>query len=178
MEREKIPSSVLATVCSLVLILSIALPLFNDPGTLSNLDGSVGKMDHGSLWKSLDPISCMMYSIGDYTCHQMESRSLIINKNQLFLCIREYFLIIGVDLGALITVIIWPLIKRINSTILLILLFFTLLTIIEWYVEHTMDTNMPIIRALSSIISGFAGAFIIAKIIQLEYWLLKRDYRN
>jgi uncharacterized membrane protein len=78
-------------------------PYMNEPGTLVALDGLVGPHDSPVDFDKLDPVSRFMYNAGDSQCHQRESRSLILNGNQMPFCARcvaiYTFMAVGVALS-------------------------------------------------------------------------------
>ena len=78
-------------------------PYMNEPGTLVGLDGFVGTHDSPIDFSDLDPVSRFMYNAGDSQCHQKESRTVILNDNQMPFCARDVaiytFMAIGIALS-------------------------------------------------------------------------------
>ncbi len=63
-------------------------PFMAEAGTLTGLDGLVGPHDHEDLFEDLAPVARWMYDAGDSQCHQKESRSILLNGNQMPFCAR------------------------------------------------------------------------------------------
>ena len=80
-------------------------PFMNEPGTLLGLDGLVGPHDSPVDFDDLDPVSRFMYRAGDSQCHQRQSRSIVLNDNQMPFCARcvaiYTFMAAGVALSVL-----------------------------------------------------------------------------
>ncbi len=151
-------------VYSAVLIAFIAIPLFNNPGTLTNLDGDVGKLDHPELWKSFDFFTGKVYSLCDYCCHQKMDRSLVLNGNQLPLCIRDMFLMVGMAIGFYCFSCKTPHIrgKMVISVVLMSI------CPIEWYYEYLFNLNYPVLRMIVSVITGFGFPMFLSWLIDFE----------
>ena len=162
---------VYGAVCTAVLIISITVTFLNTAGTITHLDGIIGRIDHGNLWNALDPISNLIYSVGDYCCHQEADRSLVFNGNQMPICIRETFLFLGMALGFLVlsTRSFLPAEQRFVLCTILILF-----TPLEWGMEHYLDVGSSLFRAIVSVMSGFAFAGFMSAILEKEYVLLTR----
>lgn len=158
-------------LCSAVLLINISVTLLNPTGSISNLDGIIGKIDHGTLWNTLDPISNLFYTIGYYCCHQEGARSLSLNGNQMPICIREIFLLLGMAVGFLIlsTHTVLPAKERFILCTVLILI-----TPMEWGIEHYLGFSSQAVRAIVSVITGFAFAGFLSAILEKEYALLAK----
>ena len=63
-------------------------PLMAEPGTLTHLDGFVGVRDHNETFEDLNPVARWMYRAGDSQCHQIQSRTVMINGNEMPFCAR------------------------------------------------------------------------------------------
>lgn len=90
------------------LITIITAPFTIPPGTLRDLDGNANKMDYQNRWEDLNLYARVVYSLGDYNCHQKSSRSYYLNENQLPVCSRDTGLAIGFVFGSLLFVIAIP----------------------------------------------------------------------
>jgi len=85
----------------LVLVVSFFVaPATLEPGTVIGLDGRANAMDYQDIWKDLSPFHFMIYSFGDFNCHQIEHRTIIINGNQMPVCARDVGIFMGVLFGA------------------------------------------------------------------------------
>ncbi|MGE4274726.1 MAG: DUF2085 domain-containing protein [Candidatus Methanomethylophilaceae archaeon] len=93
-------ANLLFAVFGLLLLCVVLAPLLAPSGTMTDLDGRVGTVDHEESWEVLDPFTGMVYRVGDYFCHQISERSLTINDNQLPLCARDLGVLAGFVLGA------------------------------------------------------------------------------
>lgn len=163
---------VFGAACTAALSLSILVCFLNPSSTLTDLDGIIGRMDHGSQWEKLDILSNILYSIGDYCCHQETARSLVFNGNQMPMCIRETFLFLGMIIGffLLSSHTYLPAKERFILCTVLILL-----TPLEWGIEHYLGLGSSAVRAVVSVISGFAFAGFLSAILEVEYRMLGRS---
>ena len=77
-------------------------PYMAEEGTLLDLDGFVGYRDHNDTFDDLNPVARFMYRAGDSQCHQKESRTILLNGNEMPFCARcvaiYTFLAIGMAL--------------------------------------------------------------------------------
>jgi len=162
---------IFGAACGAVLILSILVCLLNTSGTIIDLDGIIGKIDHQEKWNQLDILSNILYSIGDYCCHQETARSLVFNGNQMPMCIRETFLFLGMAAGFFILSrrTVMPVKERFVLCVVLIML-----TPLEWGLEHYLDIGNSVLRAAVSLVSGFAFAGFLSAILEFEYGILDR----
>lgn len=88
-------------ILGLILVLSIFIaPATMEPGTVRHLDARANAMDYQDEWKELSPFHAVVYSFGDFNCHQKEDRTIIINDNQMPVCARDTGIFIGVLFGA------------------------------------------------------------------------------
>ena len=160
---------IFGTACGAVLILSVLVCFLNASGIIIDLDGIIGKIDHQEKWNDLDILSSLFYTIGDYCCHQETARSLVLNGNQMPMCIREIFLFLGMAIGFLLLsqhTYLSPKERFVLCTLLI------LLTPLEWDIEHYLGLGSSIIRAIVSVISGFAFAGFLSAILEVEYRIL------
>ena len=162
---------VFGTACAAVLSLSVLVAYLNQSGSLIDLDGTIGRMDHPDMWNNLDILSSLLYSTGDYCCHQETARSLVLNGNQMPMCIRETFLFLGMAAGFLIlsSGSYLPVKER-----FLLCTFLILLTPLEWYAAHYLGFDSPVLRAIVSLISGAGFAGFLSAILEKEYEYLGR----
>lgn len=74
-------------------------PLTIAPGSVGGLDGRANVMDYGVRWADLPGFASVVYAIGDFTCHQMASRSWSLNGNQLPVDVRMTAAFFGAVIG-------------------------------------------------------------------------------
>ena len=73
-------AAVIIFLLDLVLVVSLFLaPVTLEPGTVRHLDGRPNAMDYQENWKEMGPFHLVIYSFGDFNCHQKEERTIIIN---------------------------------------------------------------------------------------------------
>jgi len=85
----------------LILVVSFFVaPATLEPGTVIGLNGRANAMDYQDLWKDMDPFHFLIYTFGDFNCHQIQERTIIIHGNQMPVCARDVGIFIGVLFGA------------------------------------------------------------------------------
>ena len=85
----------------LLLVVSLFLaPATLEPGTVIGLDGRANAMDYQEIWEDLSPFHYVVYTFGDFNCHQIEHRTIIINGNQMPVCARDTGIFMGILFGA------------------------------------------------------------------------------
>ncbi|MCQ2079375.1 MAG: DUF2085 domain-containing protein [archaeon] len=156
------------------LVLSVALPFMNTAGLLTHLDGRVNVIDHAGLWSGLDPLTSLVYTIGDFGCHQEQTRTILLNDNEMPFCIRETFLLVGIVSGFLAI----ALSKRMRSmstrNLFVIGAVLVLLTLAEWTFENQTSIDIPQIRAVVSVLSGIGVPLVLRALLVWETGLLDR----
>ncbi len=90
---EKRPKVLTLNLIALIILVIWAglmwvTPFMAETGTLTGLDGLVGPHDHEDVFEDLTPVARWMYDAGDSQCHQKESRSILLNGNQMPFCAR------------------------------------------------------------------------------------------
>ena len=138
------------------LLLIVITPLLYPAGTFIKLDGKPMVLDHD--WGSYGA-GGIVYAIGDILCHQEGARTFFLNSNQLPFCIRDVGLLIGFVIG-LAVVLRNSLSSRDNRKLLLGLILLVP-TAAEYAVEHTFDMDLPELRFILGIVSGFGAALIV-----------------
>ena len=138
------------------LLLIVVTPLLYPFGTFVDLDGSAGILDHN--WGSYGA-GGIVYAIGDLLCHQEAARSFFLNGSQLAFCIRDVGLLSGFITG-LVFVIHEGIASRDNKR-LLIGIALLIPTAIEYACEHAFDMDLPELRFVFGILSGFGAAIIV-----------------
>lgn len=145
----------------IAVVMLFVTPLINPFGSFTELDGSVGIIDHLDLWKEKDPITCITYFIGDFFCPQQLSRSFELNGSQLAFCSRDVSILIGFIIGCFISFTRKTSeIKIKNATIMLGTAF--ILMMLDWSVQHFAELNIAATRIITGCIFGIAVAILIA----------------
>ncbi len=139
------------------LVLISLTPLLYPYGTFVDLDGSAGILDHD--WGGYGA-GGIVYAIGDMLCHQEAARSFFLNGSQLAFCIRDMGLLIGLTIGLAVTV--REGIKSSENKRLFIGILLLIPTAIEYACEHAFDLDLPELRFILGIISGFGAAMILS----------------
>ena len=102
---------VLAIVCA---------PISIEPGTVRGLDGQANVLDYAPLWRSLPTFAGIVYTLGDVNCHQMESRTWLVNGNQMPIDARMTAASVGALVGLALAMIM-PASARVRDAISMIL---------------------------------------------------------
>lgn len=79
-------------------------PFMAETGTLVELDGWVGYRDHNETFEDLNPVARAMYRSGDSQCHQKESRTILLNGNEMPFCARCVAIYTFMAIGMALTV--------------------------------------------------------------------------
>lgn len=143
-----------------LLVLFLISPYLFPPGSFIGLDGSPTVIDHG--WQGLSGIG---YLLGDIICHQQSSRSIMLNGNQMPICIRDLGLLIGLVAG--LTICYLADLRLSGRRVPLVGLALVVITGVEWCLEYVMG-DMPVPRIASGIVSGIGAAMILG-------WLLYKE---
>jgi uncharacterized membrane protein len=99
MKFRKVPL-IFLILAMLNLITMFTAPFTIPPNSVSGLDGNANIIDHSDLWGDLNPYAALVYTMGDFSCHQKESRSFFLNDNQMPVCARDVGLAFGFIIGA------------------------------------------------------------------------------
>jgi uncharacterized membrane protein len=59
------------------------VPFTLPPGTVKDLNGYANRVDHAHLWATLPPYQQVIYYLGDVQCHQISSRTIYLNGNEM-----------------------------------------------------------------------------------------------
>ncbi len=106
---------VFSIILAMVLV-SVAILPSNSTGDLT---GVVGSIDNADVTSRMNPISGAIYGIGDVFCHQMLSRSLVVDGNQMPICTRDLGIIFGIVFGMAVAILFDP---RFSPLLLLLML--------------------------------------------------------
>ncbi|RZD38131.1 MAG: hypothetical protein CXT75_02375 [Methanobacteriota archaeon] len=104
----------LTTFWTLMILTS---PLIITDGETGDLSGSVGIYDNKEVIQNMNPLSKLIYYIGDLNCHQLSQRSYEYNENQMPFCARDVGIFAGLTFGF-----VWALGRRIELTLPMIIL--------------------------------------------------------
>ena len=168
MRSEQIPTVILAAIMAAMFVAAIALPFVNPYGSLIGLDGNAGNIDHSDIWRGLDPVSAFFYYLGDILCHQEESRTFILNENQMYICIRDFSLLTGFLAGCITSLMSWDRVKDLDLKRSLFYLALIAITPVEWCIERYTDLDIPAVRSITGIVTGFAIAIVLTILIKRE----------
>jgi uncharacterized membrane protein len=96
-------------IISLIWNVSMVLaPMTIPPGTVSGLYGGANRLDYGDLWSTLPPAQGAVYMLGDIECHQIASRTIYVNGNQMPVCARDASLFLFLSFGFLAAAVVKP----------------------------------------------------------------------
>jgi uncharacterized membrane protein len=90
---------VIEVLLSTVLLAILIAPLTLPPGSIGELDGSIGSLDHGEDLDDVPWPQRAVYLLGDINCHQQADRSFEINGNQMPFCARDVGILSGAVMG-------------------------------------------------------------------------------
>lgn len=158
------PRNALLIIVLIFLALLFISPFLEPYGTFIGLDGMVGIMDHWSIWTSANPVSGGTYALGDILCHQMESRSFMLNGSQLAICERDLGMFIGIAIGLVAAILIPERVMRSKrmwyiSAVLVIPIF------VDWAIQYSTGFDSVLSRSVTGMLAGIGIAFIISKLL-------------
>ena len=107
MKIRKLPGVVLA-ISVLHLFAIFTAPYTIPAGTVTDYNGRANIIDFYDDWAELNPYARIVYTLGDLNCHQIDSRSLYLNGNQMPVCARCTGLALGFVFGAVLFLIMIP----------------------------------------------------------------------
>ena len=140
--------------------LMFAVPFISPNGSFVDLDGKPGIMDHGDLWSQQDPLTMVLYGLGDMLCHQEMARTIILNGSEMPVCIRDLGLLLGFAIGCAVTAVRYgdPVIYR-NARAYVIISF--LLIFSDWLIQRVFDLNIPLTRLITGLLAGAGFSLIL-----------------
>ena len=92
-------------------------PLMLETGETGDLSGSVGLYDNKKVIQEMNPVSKIVYYLGDVNCHQLSHRSYEYNNNQMPFCARVVGIFLGLAIGFIVS-----LGRKINLTLPIVIL--------------------------------------------------------
>ena len=90
---------VFLTILWIWTLLIVGTPYINENDTTGDLSGSVGRYDNKEIIENMNPISMIVYYLGDVNCHQLSQRSYEYNGNQMSFCARDFGIFLGLAIG-------------------------------------------------------------------------------
>lgn len=151
----------LAVLGLAALVLIVAVPLLYPYGTFQHLDGYASVMDHD--WSRYGA-GGWIYALGDFLCHQEQSRSFMLNGSQMPFCIRDVGLLSGLVIGLFASVRIGE--RMSDRKYLINGLLMIALTLLEWIIENAWSIDLPVSRFLLGIVSGAGVALVLSYVIE------------
>lgn len=100
LDRNIAAALVLAAVWLLLVLIS---PYLVQAGQLTDLSGRYIYMDNQAKLEGANPLASVVYTIGDFNCHQLSDRSYFLNGNQMPFCARDVGIFAGLSAGAMIS---------------------------------------------------------------------------
>ena len=147
-------------ISSVLAVCFFIVPYLSSYGSFVGLDGTPGVMDYWDIWSGEDPLTCIIYSIGDISCHQKEARTFMLNGSEMPVCVRDIGLLLGFILGcaSLLTVVGETFAVRYGRPFIVIsiILIFT-----DWLIQYSMELNVPFTRLATGLLAGAGFSFII-----------------
>lgn len=186
----------------LLLLILAPLTLPVDSLYLGNRGGA-NRMDFVDVWKGMPLFQRVIYTIGDFNCHQMSSRSFFINGNQLPFCSRDIGVFSGFVIGSVLVSLLgylpnlyrslfYPfpqelrkiLLKRPRIWATIMGIIFLLPFVFDGTVQMlTPYESNNTLRFLTGIFAGtavmvYTGAFIISSIAEMKALKMKMRRRS
>lgn len=141
---------------TLVALSFIVSPFLMPEGAVTGLDGTPLIMDYRHIWSELDPIPAISYGFGDILCHQESERSLTLNGSQMPVCVRDMSIILG-----FLSCFIGLSVRGIGMgrrTVATLLVFATLLMVLDHTVQMILVLNVPMTRVVTGLMFGASVA--------------------
>ncbi|MBE6528414.1 MAG: DUF2085 domain-containing protein [Thermoplasmata archaeon] len=146
----------IGAVMLIILALILITPFCYEPGTFIGLDGRASTIDRD--WSGYGA-GGIIYSLGDLVCHQEESRTLILNGNEMAICIRDLAMLIGFVAGCAISLLTGE--RFLDRKALIAALIMFALTPLEWVAEQITDLDSSALRLVLGIVSGIGIAVLL-----------------
>ncbi len=86
----------------------VAAPLTIESGSITGLNGGANRVDYSDVWGRLPPVQGFVYFMGDIECHQIASRTIFVNGNEMPVCARDASLFFFVTLGLALASVVRP----------------------------------------------------------------------
>ncbi len=88
-------------LAGIILIAPFTLP----SSSVKDLSGKVGVVDNQKAIDEMNPFAQVVYTIGDWNCHQIASRSIFLNGNEMPVCARDTGILLGAIIGMALAII-------------------------------------------------------------------------
>ena len=163
--KRSSPGNALAVLLLVVVLLLIIAPFTEPPGTFRDLDGTVGVMDHIDLWSSVNLLAGAAYAFGDMFCHQILSRSFILNGSQVAICVRDLATMAGMVAGLFAMNLISEETKK-ERRFLFAAVLLLVPAVIDWTVQFATGFDSAVLRVITGTLLGVAFAMFIELLIQ------------
>lgn len=158
-------AALLFAAFAIILLLIFAAPFMIESGTLTGLDGRIAIIDHEDLWNGSGAVMGAIYGFGDLICHQMESRTMMLNGNQMPICLRDLGILSGFAAVTLASVFVND--DRIGSKwTWYAALILVAIGLGEWALEYATGFDSSLSRAATGILAGAGLALIVQKFTQ------------
>ena len=138
-------------ICLALALFLCLSPLAYPYGSMVGLGGTPGIMDRPVS------ISELPYALGDLLCHQDPERSIILNGNQMPICIRDVGILLGLSIG-MVACGAKGFVPR-SRVHLFIILALCSVTVIEWCMENYIQLP-DVIRGVSGLVSGLGAGMV------------------
>lgn len=145
---------------SAVLALFVIAPFAEPHGSLAGLDGNPISPDNFDIWVSLNPLSAAAYAAGDILCHQMESRSFMLNGSQMPVCSRDASALAGVVAGLLLSAPFGRALSKSRVAIPLLVASFALMAA-DVAIQSSFALNVLPARVATGFACGFSAALVV-----------------
>ncbi len=142
---------------AIIAIFFLITPFLISYETVYGLNGSPGIIDYFYIWKTLNPLSEVVYSVGDILCHQTYDRSFILNGNQMAICVRDFSALIGLIIGL---TLVEKYKMKTKSIIFFFVISFTLL-ILDVLIQSVMGLNIEFTRIITGLLAGISVGLLI-----------------
>ena len=89
-------------VLDLLFVVSLFIaPMTLPEGTVTDLHGNANWIDYSDKWDDMGLFHRIIYTFGDFNCHQREERTIMVNGNQMPVCSRDVSIFVGVLIGSM-----------------------------------------------------------------------------
>ena len=148
---------ILLAIASALFLSALIVPFLSSSGSIIDLDGTMGYIDHSDIWNTLDPFSAAIYTVGDFICHQQMSRTIILNGNEMPICVRDFGFLVGLVAGVLLMMVL----KRYDKKKLVIISVAGLVLMFsDWIIQKVFSLNVPETRFITGIMAGIAATIL------------------
>jgi uncharacterized membrane protein len=147
----------------------ISIPAFYPYGTFVHLDGIAGAIDHADLWMSMDPLSAIVYGMGDLFCHQEMARSFIVNGSQMPFCIRDISIFIGIIISMAAWEVMQLYVDPLSRKVLITAFILIFIMAADWAVGQHTDMSSMLLREATGILAGLGIGTLIKAYCDRSY---------